>query len=133
LNTRPKWVSSGKTVWQAAHAMPVWRAKLGTAHAGSAAPQSSSRAQNPPGQAGRASLEEKHEVTAGLPRHAHGFVGNQLPVILTAKRHRSLSVSSRRALSLAGRGTHAHVFPGLAHRSRPAPIDSPPGTVMLAK
>jgi hypothetical protein len=31
LNWRPKGVSSGKTVWQAAQAMPVWRAKLGTA------------------------------------------------------------------------------------------------------
>src|ERR1700722_7948601 len=34
LNSRLKSVSSGNTVWQAAHAMPVWRAKLGTAQLG---------------------------------------------------------------------------------------------------
>src|SRR6185437_7410384 len=73
LNPRPECVSSGKTVWQAAHAMPVWRAKLGTAHAGAAAPQSSSRAQNRPGQPGRTNLEEKHEFTASLPRHGSRF------------------------------------------------------------
>jgi hypothetical protein len=116
LNSRPNGVNSGKTVWQAAQAIPVWRAKLGTAQP-RVAPQSSSasvKSRKQPWAVARASPLNLPCIPTPSILKLRGFY-ETLPAISVRETRRSVRITRNGARVPGQTRYHLAVF---AHGAR---------------